>query len=101
MSIGALMAARDLGVAIPDTLSIICFDNFDVNNVSNPRLVCLEQPVYEIGITTAKLLLRRLQGKADECSIVRLIVYSFWTGLLSALVYYLPAIMSTLFMKFI
>ena len=72
MSIGALMAARDLGVAIPDTLSIICFDNFDVNNVSNPRLVCLEQPVYEIGITTAKLLLRRLQGKADECSIVRL-----------------------------
>lgn len=72
MSIGALMAARDLGVAIPDTLSIICFDNFDVNNVSNPRLVCLEQPVHEIGITAAKLLLRRLQGRVDECSIVRL-----------------------------
>ena len=72
MSIGALMAARDLGVAIPDALSIICFDNFDVNNVSNPRLVCIEQPVYEIGMTTAKLLLRRLQGRADESSIVRL-----------------------------
>lgn len=62
MTIGAIMAINDLGIIVPDDLSIIGFDNIQMSKVVRPPLSIVEQPMKEIGNTAAKLLVKRLKG---------------------------------------
>ncbi len=62
MTIGAIMAINDLGINVPEDLSIIGFDNIQMSKVVKPPLSIVEQPMKEIGATAAKLLTKRLKG---------------------------------------
>ena len=60
MAIGALAAARDAGIAVPDDLSIVGFDDIHLAGYINPPLTTVAQPKYELGVIAAELLLARL-----------------------------------------
>lgn len=62
MTLGAVMAINEMGINIPDDLSIIGFDNMELIRVLNPPLSVVVQPMEKIGETTAKLLLKRMSG---------------------------------------
>lgn len=62
MTLGAVMAINEMNIKIPNDLSIIGFDNMDLVKVINPPLSVVVQPVESIGETTAKLLLKRMNG---------------------------------------
>jgi len=62
MTLGAVMAINEMDIKIPDDLSIIGFDNMDLVKVIKPSLSIVVQPVESIGETTARLLLKRLNG---------------------------------------
>lgn len=62
MTIGAIMAINDLGINVPVDLSIIGFDNIQMSKVVRPPLSIVEQPMKEIGMTAARLLVKRLKG---------------------------------------
>lgn len=62
MTIGAIMAINDLGIDVPDALSIVGFDNIQMSKVVRPPLSIVEQPMEEIGLKAAKLLIKRLNG---------------------------------------
>jgi LacI family transcriptional regulator len=62
MTIGAIMAINDLDIKVPEELSIIGFDNIQLSKIVRPPLSIVEQPMVEIGLTAAKLLLKRLKG---------------------------------------
>lgn len=66
MTIGAIMAINDLGIMVPDDLSIIGFDNIQMSKVVRPPLSIVEQPMKEIGMKAAKLLVKRLKGDFDS-----------------------------------
>ncbi|HEX6971401.1 MAG TPA: LacI family DNA-binding transcriptional regulator [Limnochordia bacterium] len=67
MAIGALMAARERGVAVPEALSIVGFDDIPWASVVSPRLTSVAQPAFEIGQTAAELLLGLIGAEsADE-----------------------------------
>ncbi|MDA3847697.1 MAG: LacI family DNA-binding transcriptional regulator [Vallitaleaceae bacterium] len=66
MTIGAIMAINDLNIRVPDELSIIGFDNIQMSKVVRPPLSIVEQPMKEIGMTAAKLLVKRLKGDYDS-----------------------------------
>lgn len=66
MTIGAIMAINDLRIAVPDDLSIIGFDNIQMSKVVRPPLSIVEQPMKEIGLRAAKLLVRRLKEDYDD-----------------------------------
>lgn len=61
MTLGAIIAANEANVNIPDQLSFIGFDNIDLSRVTHPRLSIVTQPLNEIGTQAARLLLQRLQ----------------------------------------
>lgn len=64
MAIGAVSAILEMGLRIPDDVSVVAFDYFEqLDSVSVP-LTCVVQPVREIGESVAALLLRRMQGDA-------------------------------------
>lgn len=65
MTVGAMMEINDLGIKVPEQLSVIGFDNEDFARAVVPRLTIVTQPTEEIGQAAANLLLSRLEDK-DE-----------------------------------
>jgi LacI family transcriptional regulator len=63
MALGALLAARELGLRCPRDISIIGFDNLDLGMFTDPALSSVHQSGYQMGARAARLLLERIQGK--------------------------------------
>lgn len=62
MAIGALMAARDMGLDVPKDLSIAGFDDSELSKLVWPRLTTVRQPVYDMAVAAADMLLLELEG---------------------------------------
>lgn len=60
MAIGVMWAAREVGLAVPEDLSIVGFDDLDVGSHSNPPLTTVHQPIRRKGEEAARLLLRMI-----------------------------------------
>ncbi|WP_028778028.1 LacI family DNA-binding transcriptional regulator [Shimazuella kribbensis] len=67
MAFGVYQAAEELGLKIPDDISVVGFDNLKYNLLLHPKLTTMEQPIYEIGEVATKLLLEQIEeGKSDQ-----------------------------------
>jgi LacI family transcriptional regulator len=60
MATGALQAARELGVTVPDDLALVSFDDLPVASLIVPSLTTVHQPLYDLGAAAAELLLKRI-----------------------------------------
>ena len=49
LALGALRAAHELGITVPDQLSIISFDDTPLTRWSNPQLSAVHQPLFSMG----------------------------------------------------
>ncbi len=58
---GALAAAAELGLRVPDDLSIAGFDDIDLAEATSPRLTTVRQPLQEMGRIAVGLLIRLLE----------------------------------------
>ena len=61
-AIGAIRAIKDLGLKIPEDISIISIDDIDTAQYLSPMLTTVHIPVEEMGKTAAKILIDRIQG---------------------------------------
>jgi LacI family transcriptional regulator len=66
MAFGVMVAARDLGLRIPQDLSVIGFDNIPETMLVSPRLTTVDQSIREMGVLGAQLLIRLIQGERPE-----------------------------------
>jgi LacI family transcriptional regulator len=66
LAIGALIAAQDAGLILPDDLSIIGIDDIYAAETTFPPLTTVAKPKYEIGVQAAHLLLERIRGVRRE-----------------------------------
>lgn len=64
MAIGALKTIRDLGLRVPEDISVMGFDDHDVSNYVG--LTTIHQPVAEYGDVAASILLSLLTGEGDN-----------------------------------
>jgi LacI family transcriptional regulator len=64
MTLGALLAVRELGLRVPDEVSVVSFDDMEWAPLANPPLTALAQPTYEMGATAARMLLDKIEKKA-------------------------------------
>ena len=64
-SMGVVAATLNLGIAIPDELSLIVFDDVLFSTISEPNLTAIRQPAEEIARESLALLLKRIAG--DRC----------------------------------
>jgi DNA-binding LacI/PurR family transcriptional regulator len=64
-AIGAIRAFRDHNIRVPEDVSIVGFDDIQGAAYHNPSLTTIRQPLNNMGITAARILLQRLQGKKD------------------------------------
>jgi len=50
-----------MGLAVPEDLSVIGFDDLPASALTNPPLTTIRQPLREIGATAANLLIAQIQ----------------------------------------
>jgi LacI family transcriptional regulator len=62
MTVGALEALSDRGLAVPDAVALASFDDLYWTTLVRPRLTAVAQPTYELGRTAADLLAERIRG---------------------------------------
>ncbi|MDF2945600.1 MAG: periplasmic binding protein/LacI transcriptional regulator [Bacillales bacterium] len=62
MALGANQKLAELGVKIPEDISIVGLDNITPIGISDSFLTTINQPFYEMGKTACSLLLDQLKG---------------------------------------
>ena len=60
---GAMQAARDLDLSVPDDVSVIGFDNIPEAAYSDPALTTVDQFVDKMGAMAAEMLIDLVEGK--------------------------------------
>jgi LacI family transcriptional regulator len=66
IAIGALKALHDEGVAVPEEMSVVGFDDLPAAIVVNPFLTVAVQPAYEMGQRATKRLMECLDGQVTD-----------------------------------
>ena len=73
MTLGAMIELNELGIRIPEEMSVIGFDNIEFAKACIPKLSIVTQPTKELGRRAAELMLKRLEEKErTEFETVRL-----------------------------
>jgi DNA-binding LacI/PurR family transcriptional regulator len=60
MAIGAMRAAKRLGLRVPEDLEVIGFDDIPLAAASDPPLTTVHQPIADKGRVATRLLIREL-----------------------------------------
>ena len=66
MALGALRAATELGIRVPEDLSVVAFGNPDFVRFATPAITTIDLPVVEAGRTAADLVLRRIANGSEK-----------------------------------
>lgn len=65
-AIGAIRAIRDAGLRIPSDISVIGFDDIITAAYCEPPLTTVKQPLREMGLRAAQILLARIADSDEE-----------------------------------
>lgn len=61
MAMGALRAARDAALRVPEDIGLVSFDDIPWGARVDPPLTVVAQPTYDLGVSAARILLDRLR----------------------------------------
>ena len=65
MTMGAVIGLNEMGVSMPEEISLVGFDNLPFARACRPALTIVSQPTEKIARETAQIMLERLEGR-DE-----------------------------------
>lgn len=71
-AIRTMQVARDLGLSVPDDLSVVGFDNVPESAVAVPPLTTIEQPLRQMGEEALRMLVAVLDGQEPPTTHLRL-----------------------------
>ena len=66
VAVGAILAARHLGLAVPKDLAVVGFDDITMASMVEPPLTTVRIPQYELGKLSGEVILKRLEQKPAE-----------------------------------
>lgn len=72
IAVGVIRAATECGIAIPDDISLVGFDDIEMSRLIAPPLTTVHQPMYEIGQAAVEILLKAVHSKGSRAAEHRL-----------------------------
>lgn len=66
MALGAIRRVEDEGLNVPNDISIVGFNNFEISEWVTPGITTIAQPMYDIGAIGARMLIKTINNKKDE-----------------------------------
>lgn len=71
MTLGAVQAILEANLRIPEDVSLIGFDYFELSDIFQHKLSVVKQPVEDIGIEAGKLILERIKGNREDFPLIK------------------------------
>jgi len=65
MALGAIRAAREAGLRVPDDLAVVGFDDLPIATISDIQLTTVRQPVVQFGAKAVEVLLDLIENGID------------------------------------
>ncbi len=72
-AIGAIRSLMDHGLRVPDDVSVVGFDDIQSASYHNPSLTTIKQPMQQMGVVAARILLQRIRGQAEFADAVAIL----------------------------
>ena len=72
MAVGAMRALHNYNINIPGEVKIVGFDNTFVASIMDPALTTIRVPNYQMGVSAAQCLLRRIQNPQEKVSSIQM-----------------------------
>ena len=66
LCLGIYEAIYSLGIRIPEDLSVVSFDDFELSMLLSPQLTAVRQPLNGLAEQACDLLLRRMNGDYSD-----------------------------------
>ncbi|MED3716497.1 LacI family DNA-binding transcriptional regulator [Geobacillus thermodenitrificans] len=63
IAVGVYKAARELGIRIPEDLSVVGFDNSQYAEIVYPPLTTIQTPIFEMGKRAVELIVKMIKEK--------------------------------------
>tara|TARA_R110001583_G_scaffold57923_1_gene173089 strand:+ start:1038 stop:2084 length:1047 start_codon:yes stop_codon:yes gene_type:complete len=65
IAISVMLAAKERGIAMPEKLALIGFNNEPVDELLEPSLTSIDQPSFRMGQESAQLLIKQLNNPSE------------------------------------
>ncbi|QUI24028.1 LacI family DNA-binding transcriptional regulator [Vallitalea pronyensis] len=62
MAIGAMEKIEELGMCVPEDISVVGFDNIEMTRLVRPKLTTVAQPIYDMGREAARMIINIIEG---------------------------------------
>lgn len=72
MAYGVYKSCKRLSKTIPEDISVIGFDDIELSTIVEPKLTTIKQPVYELGLNGARMLINLIEGRVIENKKIKL-----------------------------
>jgi LacI family transcriptional regulator len=69
---GAIQAAQQAGLRVPDDLSVVGFDNIPEASYTNPGLTTIDQFIDEMGCIATEMLINLIEGNSLESNVYKM-----------------------------
>jgi DNA-binding LacI/PurR family transcriptional regulator len=69
VAIGSMYVIKEAGINIPDEISVVGFDDDPHSCYFRPSLSTVWQPTYELGMLSARILMKRIRNQNDTIKI--------------------------------
>ncbi|MBS4208870.1 LacI family DNA-binding transcriptional regulator [Bacillus sp. FJAT-50079] len=66
LAIGAIQAAKEYGLNVPEQLSVVGFDNTLIATIVEPPLTTIAQPIQNMGTEVMNLMVSMIKGERKE-----------------------------------
>ncbi|WP_438431778.1 LacI family DNA-binding transcriptional regulator [Gorillibacterium sp. sgz500922] len=76
LALEAIRLLRKRGLAVPEDVSVCCFDDFGPFSEIDPFMTVISQQAYEFGYQGARLLLERIRERGEEAALWKRVVLS-------------------------
>ncbi|GKX29264.1 LacI family transcriptional regulator [Vallitalea longa] len=66
MAIGAMEKLEDMGIDVPEDISVVGFDDIDIASLVRPKLTTVAQPIHEMGREAANMIINIIEGRSNK-----------------------------------
>ncbi|MFA7532713.1 MAG: LacI family DNA-binding transcriptional regulator [Tissierellaceae bacterium] len=69
-AIAAIQGIKELGLKVPEDIAVVGYNDYEIAKISSPRLTTIKVPVYELGVESAKMLIKLINDEEidnNEC----------------------------------
>ena len=67
-AIATIQGINELGLRVPEDIAVVGYNNYDLAEISNPKLTSLNVPIYDLGKASGKMIIDLIEQQPIENS---------------------------------